>query len=376
MKSLLLLAVAVLFLGFTSIVHAQDQGKINLFYGQGCPHCGLVLDYFEEEGLFDKYPVERKEIYFDNANALLYTILLDDLGYPQMGRGVPLVVMGNTVISGDKPIIESFVTEADKFVADSLPRPEPNQSQEESVGAEDIQVEESGEESNTDRHLDLTVAAVVGGSLVDAINPCAFAVLIILMSAILAAGNSRKALFAGLAFSVSIFISYFLMGLGLYKALSVGGLAGGFFKIVGWVAIVMGLANLKDYFWYGKGFLVEVPLSWRPRLKSLINSVTSPLGAFGVGFLVSLFLLPCTSGPYIVILGMLAQKAIDIQAIFYLILYNLIFVTPMVIITLAVYKGFNPQKAEEARQKRLRILHLIAGLVMLAMGVVILLGWI
>ena len=147
-----------------------------------------------------------------------------------------------------------------------------------------------------------------------------------------------------------------------------------FFKIVGWLAIFLGLLNLKDYFWYGKGFLMEVPMSWRPRLKSLLKSVTSPAGAFGIGFLVSLILLPCTSGPYIVILGMLAKKALQAKAVLYLILYNLIFISPMVLISFAVYKGFDPAKAEEMRQKRLRTLHLIAGIIMLIMGAVIILG--
>ena len=48
----------------------------------------------------------------------------------------------------------------------------------------------------------------------------------------------------------------------------------------------------------------------------------------------------------------------------------------MVLISIAVYKGFNPAKAEEIRQKRLKTLHLIAGIVMLAMGLVVLGGWI
>jgi cytochrome c biogenesis protein CcdA len=166
------------------------------------------------------------------------------------------------------------------------------------------------------------------------------------------------------------------MGLGLYKALGVGELSHLFFKVVGWLAIILGLLNLKDYFWYGKGFLMEVPMSWRPKLKSLLKSVTSPIGAFGIGLLVSLILLPCTSGPYIVILGMLAKKAFQTKAVLYLILYNLIFISPMVLISFAVYKGFDPDKAEEMRQKRLRTLHLIAGLIMLAMGGAILVGWI
>ena len=116
-------------------------------------------------------------------------------------------------------------------------------------------------------------------------------------------------------------------------------------------------------------------MAWRPRLKSLIHSVASPWGAFATGFIVSLFLLPCTSGPYIVILGMLAKNTFDIQAVLYLLLYNLIFISPMIIITLAVYKGFDPAKAEEMRQKRLTILHLITGVIMIIMGIVILKGW-
>lgn len=337
----------------TTPLYAQED-TMYFFYGEGCPHCAEVLNYFEQNDLINKYKIEKKEIYFNHENALLYTELLDNLNYPQEGRGVPTLVVGSNVIVGDKPIIDSFKTkEVDsRKLTDTVP----------------VQSETEGKKTT------LTIAAIVAGSLVDAINPCAFAVLIILMTTIITAGNQRKALLAGLAFSTSIFLSYLLMGLGIYKALSFGGASGIFFKVVGILAIILGLANLKDYFWYGKGFLMEVPLSWRPRLKSLIHSVISPSGAFLVGFAVSLFLLPCTSGPYIVILGMLAKKALDMQAVSYLILYNLIFISPMLLITLAVYKGFDPNKAEEMRQKRLKILHLIAGVIMLGMGAVILLG--
>ncbi len=342
-------------------VNAQEIKKIYFFYGTGCPHCTQVLEYFERENLLNKYPVEKREIYFDRGNALLFNEMLSSLGIDESSRGVPTVIIGKKVLVGDKPIIDNFVLEADKFLNSS-------------EISENKQVVVEKKESA--KPFDLTLTAIVIGALVDAINPCEFAVLIILMTTILASGNSKKALRAGLAFSISIFISYFLIGLGLYKALSIGGISEIFFKFVGWVAIVLGLANLKDYFWYGKGFLMEVPMIWRPRLKGLIQSVTSPMGAFFIGFLVSLFLLPCTSGPYIVILGMLAKKVFDTQAVLYLILYNFIFVSPMILISWAVYKGFDPAKAEEIRQKRLRTLHFIAGIVMLAMGMIIVRGWI
>ena len=353
--------IVLFFLGIVASASAQNSSKMYLFYGRGCPHCGQVERFFEEENLYKRYPVEKKEIYFDRDNALLYNKILDELGVAQEDRGVPAVIIGDKVIVGDKPIINNFAAEADKFLREN---------------SDDNQLIGNPETKEKGQSLDLTLAAVIGASIVDAINPCAFAVLIILMSTILAIGDGRKALKTGLAFAASIFISYFLMGLGLYKALGVGEISHLFFKIVGWLAIILGLLNLKDYFWYGKGFLMEVPMSWRPRLKSLLKSVTSPAGAFGIGFIVSLILLPCTSGPYIVILGMLAKKVSQLRAVSYLVLYNLIFVSPMVIISYALYKGFDPAEAEEIRQKRLRTLHLIAGLIMLAMGTVILIGWI
>ena len=68
---------------------------------------------------------------------------------------------------------------------------------------------------------------------------------------------------------------------------------------------------------------MEVPISWRPRLKAVIKGITSVPGAFLVGFVVSLFLLPCTSGPYIVILGLLAKTTTRNYALLLLLLYNL-----------------------------------------------------
>jgi len=361
-RLLTVISATLLIFGIATTVKAQNSTNIYFFYGIGCPHCGETLNFFEEKDLFNRYPIQKKEIYFDRNNALLFNSIMDKLEIPSNLRGVPAVVIGNKAIIGGRFIIENFVAEADRSLQENNSDNKPDNPY--------------SKEGKKEQNLDLTLAAVIGASVVDAINPCAFAVLIILMSTILATGHGRKALKTGLAFATSIFISYFLMGLGIYKALGVGEISHLFFKIVGWLAIILGLANLKDYFWYGKGFLMEVPMSWRPRLKSLLKSVTSPLGAFGIGFLVSLFLLPCTSGPYIVILGMLAKKALQAKAIFYLILYNLIFVSPMVLISLAVYKGFDPAKAERLRQKRLKTLHLIAGLIMLIMGIIILNGWI
>jgi len=352
---LLLLFLVIVMWQTSGILAKSDfnEKKIYFFYGIGCSHCAKVEKFFEENDLYDRYLIERREIYFDRDNAVLYNTMLDKLRVAEKERGVPIVILGDKVIVGDRPIIDNFENEAKEFLKDE--------------GGEKIEGEVSG-------GANLTLLMVLGASLVDAINPCAFAVLIVLMSTVLASGQAKKALKAGLAFAASIFISYFLMGLGLYTALGRVGLSGAVMKIIGWLAVVLGLLNLKDWLWYGKGFLMEVPVSWRPNLKKLIRSVTSPLGAFMIGFLVSLFLLPCTSGPYVVILGMLAEKTLQIKAIGYLVLYNLVFVSPMILITWLVYKGFDPEKVEALRKKHLKNLHLIAGIILIGMGVVILSG--
>ncbi len=71
---------------------------------------------------------------------------------------------------------------------------------------------------------------------------------------------------------------------------------------------------------------------------------------------------------------MLGHNETYIQAILLLLLYNFIFVLPMIGLTIAVYFGMNVEKAEETRSKNLKILHLIAGIIMLLMGIALILG--
>lgn len=330
----------------SSLVFAETRA-VTLFVGKGCPHCAAIEQFLEEKGFYQSCSIEVKEVYFNRQNAQELNGLFEEQNIPLSQRGVPTLLAEGKLYIGGSRIKEYFTS---------------------------LKVEEK---EPSCEQPSLLLPALIAGALADSINPCEFAVLILLLTTILAASNAVRALKAGLLFSLAIFVSYLSMGLGFYKALTFGGLPEIFMKLIAVLAIAFGLLNLKDYFWYGGGgFVMEVPMSWRPKLKSLIRSVTSPLGAFFTGFLVSLFLLPCTSGPYIVVLGMLAQRTQFAKAFGYLVLYNFIFVTPMVVLTLAVYKGLKPERAEEVRQKRLRLLHLVAGVILIAMGAVILAGWI
>jgi cytochrome c biogenesis protein CcdA/glutaredoxin len=363
-KSLLVLLFILAFFFPAKAVAEVKKDAIYLFWGQGCPHCAQVNMLFEEKGYNNKYPIEKREVYNNKTNANLLNEYFEKYHVPLDNRGVPAIFIGERYLIGGTDIPNQFESLANEFT-----KSKPSEIKPEATT--------SPVKATSSPSVNLLLPAVVAGALADSVNPCEFAVLILLLTAILASGSPKRALKAGLLFSLAIFISYLLMGLGLYKALAWGNLPRFFLIGIGVLAIVLGLFNMKDYFWYGKGgFLMEVPMSWRPQLKSLIFSVTSPAGAFFIGFLVSLFLLPCTSGPYIIILGMLSQRTLFVQALGYLILYNIIFILPMVLITLAIYKGFNLQRAEEFRQKRLRLFHLIIGLLLIGMGGVVLAGWI
>ena len=359
---LFLLAVGTLFAA------SVNSTCIYFFYGNGCPHCAQVEPFINEMGA--KYPnveIQKFEIYNNRPNLVLFNKYLYAYGVPESESGVPTVFIGNKYLAGDGPIIDHLEEEIIANMGAGCP--EWCSDLDKIVNSSGI----TGETSPIRSISDISLITVIGAALVDSINPCAFAVLIILLGALLATGDKKKALVGGLAFTFSIYISYFLFGLGLFSALQISGLSYWFYKIVGVLAILLGLLNIKDFFWYGGGgFAMEIPKSWRPTLKKMLSAVTSPTGAFLMGFVVCLFELPCTGGPYIFILGLLAETSTMVSAIPILLLYNIFFIIPLLVITFVVYAGLrNVDDMNNWKDKNLRELHLIAGLIMLALGLMV-----
>ena len=324
--------------------------ELAFFYGQGCPHCAAMRDFLGElRARHPRLQVQEFEVYANRDHARLLARVV--AGYRTEIEGVPMVFVGDAAFSGYSAEIAARI---ERTVAECSQRDCASPLARAATAAPPAAV---------------TLTAVLAAAVVDAINPCEMAVLLILLIAILESGDRRRALYAGLAFSAAIFISYYLMGLGLYSAVQAAGATRAITLAVALLALLVGLFNLKDYFWYGKWFVMEVPLAWRPAMQRVIRRVTSPPGAFLVGFVVSLFLLPCTSGPYIVILGLLAQSAARVEAMAWLLLYNAVFVLPMLAITGGVYLGLTtPDDVEVWRTQHIRRLHLVAGAILVLLG--------
>jgi len=229
----------------------------------------------------------------------------------------------------------------------------------------------------------IPVLSLISLAAANAINPCAIAMLAFALISIMTKDprNRKKVLQVGFAFAIGFFLVYLIYGLILINILEVFTALETvkiyFYKAAGILSIIIGLLNIKDFFWYGAGgFVIETPRKWRPKLREIISKITSPKGGFIVGLITALFLTPCMMGPYIVCCSLLQKQLSFVASIPWLLLYNLIIIIPMIIITLIIYFGFSTvDNVYGWREKNLRLMHLITGIILVLIGLALLLGW-
>ena len=374
------LALVVLGLVLSVAFAAGAETTLVFFHEAGCSHCARTEEFLES--IHPNYPeleIVHHDIHEPESLDLLPKLLA---AYDIEEAAVPIIFVGDVAIAGgvfygleEQPYAptgrsEDIALERAIQRAIDMQAPSPLTRIDDSDGAPSL--------AET-----LTIPAVILAAAADSVNPCTFAVLVLLLGTLLVAqrqGGKSLVLRAGFAFTIAIYISYFLMGIGIFSAIQAAGVQRPFIMAVSGLAILLGLWNMKDYFAYGKWFTIEVPQRWRPTVKRLTASVVSVPGAFVVGVLDSLFLLPCSSGPYIAILALLSKTTTRTEGILYLLLYNFIFVLPLIAITFAVHFGFTTTaRAERWRSARLGKLHLISGIVMFLLGtgmlVAVLVGW-
>jgi cytochrome c biogenesis protein CcdA len=196
---------------------------------------------------------------------------------------------------------------------------------------------------------------IFGMAFADSLNPCAITVLMVLLVALSAA--SRSVWKTGFAYILGNFLSYLAIGFGLFTILQQFNLPTYTTKVVGVLAIVLAFVSL----------FIKLPNRSKPTIKRLIDTATSPYFAFLVGVGISAIELPCTGGPYFLALTLLTQYGITGLGILgYLLLYNLIFVLPLVVVLLVFRFAESPDIPK--RYKRI-----VSAVLMLIMGIWLLL---
>lgn len=274
--------------------------------------------------------------------------------------GVPTIIIGNYALVGEDQIrdqLEQVILEEQ-----ALPAGETN-------GTVNITAAKNCPGTFTT----LTVPLVIFCAGIDSINPCAFSVLILLLLSIIALQSRRQVIMVGVTYIAAVFLFYFLSGVGIFSFVHVSGVSSLIVTVAAVIAIFLGLINIIDALWKKEGFILAIPESKKPVIERYIRTATLP-AAFVLGVLVGIFELPCTGGIYLTILSLMSSTLTLSQGIPYLLLYNVIFILPLILILLVVVLGIPPERVNSWRLENRRMLRFAIGLAMILVGVFILIG--
>lgn len=334
--------------------------RVLFFYGDGCEHCENVRPVLAS--LTTKYPelqVEALEIWHNQTNQQKFVEMTRQHGLEN--AGIPLVVIGDSVLSGDRTIIagleDRILLEKERI---ALCNTTPEETARPTTCSEDVPV--------------LTPQVVIVPALIDSLNPCALSVLIFLLISIAAAANRRRILFIGGSYIAAVFLFHLLMGIGIFSFVAVTGLSKAFSLIGAAVAVILGLITLSDVIRNRETFFLSVSASGKGLMARYIRLASIP-AAFALGVLAGLLGFSCTGGIYIGILALMSRSMTFAAGLPYLLLYNIIFILPLVLVTLLAAYGMPPEKADSWRTEHKRALRLVIGLVLVALGIVVFLGW-
>lgn len=310
----------------------------------------------------DKYPelqVEALEIWYNQTNQQKFAEMSRQHGL--QNAGIPLIVIGDTVLAGDATIIarleETILLEKERIASCNTTTPAPS-----------VPVT-SCEPATT-----LTPQMVVVPALIDSLNPCALSVLIFLLISIAAAANRRRILLIGGSYIAAIFLFHLLMGIGIFSFVTLSGLSKVFSLLGATVAVILGLITLTDVVRNRETFFLSVSESGKGLMAQYIRLASIP-AAFVLGVLAGLLGFSCTGGIYISILALMSRSLTFSDGLPYLLLYNIIFVLPLVLVTLLAAYGMSPEKADSWRTEHKRALRFVIGIVLIALGIVVFLGW-
>lgn len=374
-KQLLIAALLLVVLGCTTVWGMNvlntsppppAQGTVSnaltayYFYGNGCSHCENVKPLVADiQARYPELRIERLEINSNKTNRERFLAMSLQYGIGTTG-GIPAIFIGENALVGETEVTDHFeekvLAEKQRIAAGAL---------------SNLTLPEPGSEPAAPA---LSPYMVVLAALVDSMNPCGLSVLVFLLISMAAAGGRKRILLVGGVYIAAMFLFHLLVGIGLFSALALSGFTKPFSLIGGAVALILGFVTLADVIRNKETFLLSIPESRKGMLGTYARKATLP-AAFVLGILAGILGFSCTGGIYISILGLMGRDMTIMTGLPWLILYNLVFVLPLVLVTILVAYGLSPDRAERWRTENKRTLRMIIGIILVALGLVILLGW-
>jgi cytochrome c biogenesis protein CcdA/glutaredoxin len=410
-----LFVFGLLLLSFSPILaQTQDATAVNIyfFWGDGCPHCEEEKPFLDSlVGKYDRVNLVDYEVWYHQDNQAVLLQFSQVLGFEP--SGVPVTVIGDQYWIGFreeyKAEMESALQQTmnDPNAADiglslaNTPQnapdaqtsaPEPTATLEASQSAVSPEPETGVDTQPQDQTINLPIfgkvnlekeslalsTAIIG--FVDGFNPCSLWVLSVLLALTLHSGSRKKILVVGLTFLIVTTIVYSLFITGVFTLFSYIGYLKWIQVGVALIALTFGVVNFKDYFWYKEGVSFTISDKHKPKLyqnmRSTVADTRSLLGlagssaALAVG--VSFIEFSCTAGFPVIWSNLVAANQVTtLDFILLLGLYMLIYLLDelVVFITAAV-----TMKASRMEEKHGRLLKLASGVIMLALGMVMLIN--
>jgi len=239
----------------------------------------------------------------------------------------------------------------------------------------------------------LSVFTVMGSGLIDGINPCAFAVIVFFISFLAVYGYQKREVFiVGLFYCLAVFITYLLIGSSFFKFIyTLSGIyifIKSFYYFVAVFCFLLAFFSFYDYLKFKKvkeatGLILQLPLFLKKRINLVIGSrlrerkersvFSLIISSLVIGFLVSLLEAVCTGQVYLpIIVFILKNTNLRLRAFFYLILYNFMFILPLILVFLLSLLGFTSSKFNNFLKKNLGKVKVIMAILFLLLGIFIL----
>jgi hypothetical protein len=241
----------------------------------------------------------------------------------------------------------------------------------------------------------ITLAAIASAGLVDGINPCAFTVIVFFISFLALQGYRKMELAViGLTFIAAVFLTYLLLGVGLFNFLYRLGAFVTAVKIfnlsIGVLSLVLGFFCIRDFIQFrrsGKtdGLAMQLPAAVKSQIHRLIGTryrgsagrhiLSLAIGTLITGFLVSVLEAVCTGQMYLpTIAFVLKSTHLKLQALAYLLLYNLMFITPLFGVFILALLGVTSEQFAAFFRRHLLAVKILMAAIFFALGIILLSG--
>ncbi len=352
-----------------------------LFVSPTCVHCNkLKQEYWGK--LQAKYPTKVHFTAYDISqpgNNLIFVETAKAYGVPENKLGYPAAAVGSSFLIGYPNQIGSY---AENAIEKALLLHEETT----------VVKEAAGEEQAREAFSKITLWAIIGAGLVDGINPCAFAVIVFFISFLTVYKYTRREIIiVGLSYCIAVFIAYLLLGIGVFKFLyALRGFATVikvFYILTAALCLVFFFLAVYDFWLYRKtkktdGMILQLPLALKTRIHKIMgfflrdkqkSALRLVLAAFVVGFGVSLIEAVCTGQVYVPTCVLILQDPnCRTQALFYLVLYNIMFIIPLVLVLALALVGYESKTFNELLKKHLGFTKICLCLVFLGLFILLL----